>query len=235
MVIRGWARHATVDWTSVVAPHAMRAPINNLRHLLWDETLADGNTQKRFEKWARGDRRDVRFEVDTLIASEMKSGFVPDYNGLDLYDVQREAESAVKDWPERAEAIYMGLTESLGVHYPVIDDSGGEFWPLFEKCMESMSDCIRRQKISTEDRQWRIEYLAGWSLVVFSDFMGYYEKALTALCTGVEDLGVWKEVLEAELRSDDTGDRSCYWAADKAQIGEALARVLERMRDLPTH
>lgn len=228
MVIRGWARHATVDWKSVVAPHAMRVRVDNLRHLLWEETLADGNTQKRFEAWARGDCRDVRFEADTLIASEMKDGFVPDYNGLDLYGISREAESVAKDLPERAESIYMGLTESLGVHYNMIDDSGGTFWPLFEECMEAMGDCIGRQKISAEDRRWRIEYLAGWSLVVFSDFMTYYEKVLEELCTGVEDLNVWRKVLEAELRSDDIEDRGCYWAASKAQIEDALARVLER-------
>ena len=234
MVTRGWAKYAAVDWKRVVAPHAMRVNMDNLRRMLWDETLADGNTQKRFEAWARGDGRDVRFEADTRIASEMKGGFVPDYNDLDLYDIQREAESVAKDHPERAEATYMGLTESLGIHYGMIDDSSGKFWPLFEECMEAMGDCIRRQKISAEDRRQRIEYLAGWSLGVFSDFMEHYEKVLAELCTDAEDLNVWRKVLEDELRSDDIADRGCYWAASKAQIKDTLARVLERMEGAAT-
>ena len=95
MVVRGWARHAAVDWNGIVAPHAVRAPIRNLRELLWEESLADGNTEERFGAWARGDRRDVRFEADTRIAAEMRGGFVPDYNGLDLHVIQREAEDII--------------------------------------------------------------------------------------------------------------------------------------------
>lgn len=233
MVARGWTKYATVDWKRVVARHAVRAPIKNLRELLWEETLADGNTQKLFEAWARGDARHVRFEADTRIASEMKSGFVPDFSDLDLYDIQEEAEQASKDRPEMAERIYMDLTESLGVHINRIDDSSGTFWPLFEECMEGMSDCIKRQKISTTERRWRIEYLASWSLVVFSDFMEYYEKVLTELCMDVEDLKIWKGELEAELRRDDIENRDCYWAASKKQIEGALKRVLKRIKNAP--
>lgn len=47
----------------------------------------------------------------------MKGGFVLDYSNLDLYDMQREAEAAEQDNPERAEWTYMGLTESLGIHF----------------------------------------------------------------------------------------------------------------------
>ena len=89
MVVRGWARHAAVDWSGIVGPPpAVRAPIRNLRELLWEESLADGNTEERFGAWARGDRRDVRFETDTKIAAEMRGGFVPDYNGLDLHVIE---------------------------------------------------------------------------------------------------------------------------------------------------
>ena len=73
----------------------------------------------------------------------------------------------------------------------MIDDSGGEFWPLFEECMEAMGNCIRRQDLSDEDKRWLVEYLASWSLAVFSDFMEYYEKELERLCTGVADLELW--------------------------------------------
>ena len=227
MVVRGWARHAAVDWNGIVAPHAVRAPIRNLRELLWEESLADGNTEERFGAWARGDRRDVRFEADTRIAAEMRGGFVPDYNGLDLHVIQREAEAAEGDHPGRAEAIYMGLTESLGVHYNMMDDSSGDLWPLFEECVEATGRCIRRQDLTAEDRRWRIEYLAGWSLVVFSDFMECYERELEGLCAGVDDLNVWMRVLEAEAAGGE--DRECYWAASMREIRRARDRVLESL------
>ncbi|MDE0526899.1 MAG: hypothetical protein OXI27_10015 [Thaumarchaeota archaeon] len=230
MVARGWTKYATVDWKKVVAAHAMRVPIRNLRELLWEEALADGNTRERFERWARGECRDVRFEADTRIASEMQHGFVPDYNTLDLYDIKREAETVWRDRPEMAERVYMGLTESLGVHYNMMDDSYGTFWPLFEECIKDMGDCIKRQNLAAEDRRRRIDYLAYWSLVVFTDFMVYYENLLAELCADAEDFDVWRGVLEDELRDDDIEDRGCYWAVDKAGIEEALSRVLEMRR-----
>ena len=231
MVARGWTKYATVDWSKVVATHAMRVPIRNLRELLWEEELADGNTRERFEKWARGESRDVRFEADTRIASEMQHGCVPDYNSLDLYDIQKEAETVWRDRPEIAERVYMGLTESLGVHICMIDDSSGTFWPLFEECMGEMGDCIKRQNLAVEDKRQRIEYLAYWSLMVFSDFMTYYEKLLAELCTDAEDFDVWKSVLEEELRSEDIMDRDCYWAVGKPAIEEALSRVLSMRKN----
>ena len=231
MVIRGWTKSAHVNWDKVVAPHAYRVPIRNLRELLWEETLADGNTQERFERWAGGARREVRFEVDTRIAAEMKHGFVPDYNDLSLYDIQREAEATERDDPKRAEWIYMGLIESLGIHFNIIDDSGGEFWPLFEECMKAMGNCIKRQSLTDEERRWRIEYLAGWSLAVFSDFMEYYETELEILCISVPDLEAWRDTLAEELKSDDIDDRACYWAARKQEIEASLARVTEMIEN----
>lgn len=228
MVARGWEKYATVNWNKVVAPLGMRVSIRNLRELLWDETLADGNTEARFKRWAAGECRDVRFEADTRIASEMKHGVVPDYNHLNLYDIQNEAQLYVKDNPERAEAIYAGLTESLGIHYNMIDDSSGKFWPLFEECMEEMGECIERQNLSVEDKHSCIRYLVGWSTAVFSDFMPYYEKELMRLCTDVADLEVWETEVEKELEVDDIEDRDCYWAVNKKGIEE----MLERVRDL---
>ena len=231
MVAKGWTKRATVNWKLVVAPHAMRVPIRNLRELLWEEALADGNTKKRFEAWAAGDCRDVRFEADTRIAAEMKHGFVPDYNDLSLYEIQQEAEDLEKSRPEWAESIYMGLTESLGVHYNMIDDSMGDFWPLFEECMSAMGGCIRRQNPSGDEKRWRIEYLAYWSTVVFEDFMEYYEKELAKLCVGVEELNLWHSMLEYVLKADDIGDRNCYWAARKERIEESRARVMKMIID----
>ena len=231
MVVKGWVKYATVDWKKVSGPHIMHVPIANLRRLLHYETLADDNTEKRFKDWAQGKYRDVRFEADTRIASEMKGGFVPDYNNLDLYDISNEAKSMEKDHPRTAELIYSGLIESIGIHINIIDDSFGTFWPLFEECMEDMGNCIKRQDISDEDRRWRIEYLADWSLVVFSDFMEYYVKLLTELCTDVADLNVWKRVLEEELSYNDIDDRTCNWAVNKKEIEAVLAQVQDRIRD----
>ena len=123
------------------------------------------------------DCRDVRFEADARMAAGMRGGFVPDYNDLDLYQIHMDAEAAEGGHPRRAGAICMGLTESLGVHYNMID-GGGAFWPLFGECVEAIGRCIRRQDPPAAERRRRIEYLAGWSLVVFSDFAEYYEREL---------------------------------------------------------
>lgn len=232
MVVYGWVKRALVDWQSVKSRHAVRVPIRTLRELLRNEDYADGTTKARFEAWAEGKWRDVRFEADTLIASEMKHGFVPDYNHLNLYGIQSEAKSLEKDSPGDAETVYMDLTESLGVHYQIIDDSSGEFWPLFEECIEAVGRCIKAQNLSKDDLKWRIEYLAHWSVSVFTDFMEYYEKVLNELCTSAEDLNVWKKALEDELKSEDINNRNCHWAADKAGIERALKRVLRRTAEI---
>ena len=86
----------------------------------------------------------------------------------------------------------MGLTESLGVHYNIIDYSGDGFWPLFGECVEAMGRCMRRHDPPAAERRRRIEYLAGWSLAIFSDFAEYYERELEGLCSGVDDLNVWR-------------------------------------------
>ena len=203
MAVHGWVKTARVNWKLVIAPHAYKVPIRDLRQLLWDEDLVDGNTQKRFEAWARGDVRDVRFEADTRIASEMKHGVVPDYNYLDLYDIQKEAESLEADRPRVAEYIYKGLTESLGMHFEMIDDSMDTFWPMFEECLESISKCIKQQNFTAEEKKAEIEYYAGWSNVVFVDFIQYYEKLLVELCTSVEDLNLWKSIVEEYLQKAD--------------------------------
>ena len=234
MIIRGWARHARVDWKSVIGPNIMRVQMDNLRYLLSEETLADINTQNRFEAWARGDHRDVRFEVDTLIASEMKGGFVPDYNGLYLHGIQSEIESVAEQDPETATLMYMGITEALGIHYEMIDDSSGDFWPLFEECVQALGDCIRQQNPSADERKQFIAYLAYWSQVVFSDFMEYYEKQLAELCTSTEDLYVWKGILETMLEKSYIDYRDCRWAVNKSQIKDSLTRVLEKIRTAGT-
>ena len=227
MAVHGWAKYANVDWKRIVAPHAIRCTIRNLRILLDEEDLADANTKARFEAWAKGDVRDVRFEADTRIASEMKGGWVPDYNYLDLYDIQNEAEKKETSHPDQAEIIYMGLAESLAVHYEGIDDSFGTFWPMFKECIESIGRCIKRQEPDEAGRLWRIEYMAGWSLVAFSDFKEYYDKEIEKLCLDAKDYDTWAKVLQAELDQPDIDDRKCSWAVKKAEIEETQRRVKE--------
>ena len=91
MAARGRARHAAIDWSVVVAPHAVRAPMRNVREILYEESPADGNTQERFGARDMGDRRDVRFGADTRMAARMRGGFVPDYGDLDPYVIRGEA------------------------------------------------------------------------------------------------------------------------------------------------
>ena len=232
MVNNDWTKSASVDWKKIIECHALHVPMKNFRRMLRDETLADQNTKKRFDAWSRGEVRDVRFEADTRIASEMDRGFVPDYNTLDLYDISNEADNIAVALPDKAEKIYMGLCESLGIHINSIDDSYGTFWPLFEECIESIGKCIKRQDISTADRHWRIEYHTSWSLVVFEDFMPSYEKLLTDLCTNVEDFNVWKGMLEYVLESDDIEKRECYWAVNKKNIEDIRKYVIKKIAKL---
>lgn len=104
----------------------IRAPIANMRELLSDDDLASSNTQKHFEEWARGSYRNVHFEIDTRIASEMKRGFVGDYNDLDFEAHSKDAAALMEEGLlDVASWVYRGVTESIGTHFNRIDDSGG--------------------------------------------------------------------------------------------------------------
>ena len=210
-------------------PHVIRAPIANIRELLMDEDAVDGNTRERFEEWARGEYRDTRFETDTRIASEMTRGFVEDYNNLNFEAQRREADAFVSGGhPDTAARMYMGMTESIGVHYHCIDDSCGYVWPFFEECMDSLGRCILDQNLPVKERRWYIEYLAGWSLSVFSDFMTYYNGVLERLCSGPGDLETWRRILEPDL-DRDVHQMSCHWAASKKRVGDAYSLVQDRL------
>ena len=157
----------------------------------------------------------MRFETDTRIAAEMKGGFVGDYNDLDFEEQRHEAEAlAESGQPAAAAWMYRGMTESIGVHMDRIDDSGGYVWPLFEECVDALGGCILAQNPSAGERRRHIEYLAGWSLVVFSDFMTHYSRVLERLCAGPEDLEIWRRILEPELERD-VDDTPCYWAVPR--------------------
>lgn len=229
MVVRGWVRTATIDWDRLKGRHIIRAPIANMRDLLMSEVAVDGNTRARFEAWARGDSRDMRLETDTRIASEMKRGFVEDYNHLDFEGQRLEADELdASGRPDVAILIYMGTTESIGVHYNIIDDSGGYVWPLFEECMDNLGRCIMRRNLPAAEVRQYVEYLASWSLAVFSDFMKYYNRVLDQLCSTREDLEIWKGILEPEL-DRDVGQTPYYWAASNAYVREAYSMVQDRI------
>ena len=130
MAARGRARHAAIEWDVVVgAPRGAGAHAQRSGDPAGGEPRRGGTPRSGSGARARGDRRDVRFGVDTRMAARMRGGFVPDYSDLDPYVIRREAEAAGGDRPRRTEATYTGLTESPGIRY--IDDSGGGFWSLW--------------------------------------------------------------------------------------------------------
>ena len=205
----------------------IRAPVANIRLLLRDEDDLDGNTQERFEAWARGDCRDVRFEIDTRIASEMKHGFVPDYHHLEFDAHSHEVDTLMMEGHlDMAVWMYKDMTEAIGIHCEMIDDSMGNIWPLFEECMENLGKCIMGQNLSAEERRKHIRYLSSWSMVVFGDFMEYYDKVLKQLCVDMEDLEIWKGFLESSLAKEKGAfhGRNSYF---KEEIQERHSRLLE--------
>ena len=230
MVAQDWIKRATVDWRSLKGLHIIRAPIASMRDLLTSEDAVDGNTRRRFEAWARGDCRDPRFETDTRIASEMKGGFVDDYHHLN-FGAQRDEAAALAAGGhlDAAAWLYMGMTESIGVHMSCIDDSGGYVWPFFEECMDDLGLCILGQNLPAGERRWYVEYLAGWSLAVFGDLMECYNGVLGRLCSGSGDLDVWRRILERELE-EGTCLEECDWAASKGDVRGAYLAVLDRMK-----
>lgn len=231
MVVRGWVRHATIDWNSVRGCHMIRAPIASMRELLSDDDLVDGNTRKRFEGWARGDYRDVHFEIDTRIASEMKGGYVGDYNDLDFEAHRKDAEALMEEGLlDVASWAYRGMTESIGTHFNCMDDSGGYVWPFFEECMDNLGRCIAGQNLQAEKKRQTIEYLAGWSLVTFEDFMGYYDRVLEKVCTSADDLRLWGDILKSGLDLDDR-PTPYDWDTAKMYIQKRYSRVLGMMEN----
>ncbi len=223
-----------MDWKRVRGRHMIRAPIANIRLLLRDEDDLDGSTQERFEAWTRGEYRDVRFETDTRIASEMKHGVVPDYHNLEFDSHSSDADAMMREGHlDMATWIYMGMTESIGMHYENIDDSMGDIWPFFEECMENLGKCIMGQNLSAEERRKHIRYLSSWSMVVFGDFMEYYDKVLKQLCVDMEDLEIWKGFLESSLAEKKGAfhGRNSYF---KGEIQKRHSHLLEIMAEVGT-
>lgn len=238
MRIPEWIARASVDWDNIRAPHGQRAPISNLRELLRYEDRVDYGTRSRFEKWASGKVRDIRFEADTRIAALMIDGFIDDPRCLDLdFDGLRneaKAASSAKMYTHAA-MIYMGLIESLGVHIDRIDDSYAHFWTLFKECTEKVGECVTQSNFSDEEKRSIIWKLAMWSLVSFSDFMEYYEKVLTKLCINVEYLKVWRDTLEYRLETY-TEDESPFesYGINKVEIESIRERVLLMIKETDT-
>lgn len=203
------------------------APIANIRELLSDDDIVNYDTQKNFEDWARGDCRNIHFEIDTRIASEMERGVVGDYNDLDFEAHRNDAATLMKDgYLDMASWMYRGITESIGTHFNRIDDSGGYVWPFFEECMTDLGKCIVGQNLLAEKKHQTIEYLASWSLVTFEDFMQYYDMVLEQVCTSVDELQLWANILESELERDDEESTPYHWNSAKKYIQARHSRVL---------
>lgn len=231
-----WIARANVDWKRINAPHGQRAPIANLRKLLHEDDQFNANTRSDFEAWAVGKIRDPHFEADTRIAALMISGFIDDPRCLELYfdGLTREAEAAsLAKLYSHAAWIYIGLIKSLGVHFNRIDDSYGKFWPLFEECTEKLGECVIQSEISDGERRDIIWNLACYSMASFVEFMEYYEKVLTKLCTSAADLGVWRDALESKLESG-TAEESPHRSdtIHKGGTESILERVLMMIKEM---
>lgn len=198
MHVRGWVYNAKVDWKAVQGPYTKRVPIAYMRALLEYEAMADPETQGRFEGWARGEYRDIRFEVDLAIARKMNRHFeVPGYTEPSLGRFIREAGKLEKAGSYmEAVRIYKGLTEAIGVHMDIIMDKGGYCTYTVPVALDNMVRCVGAAGLSDAQRREEIKYLAEWSMRVIDWFAEDYGDALCEMCQDADDLNVWEAVLD---------------------------------------
>ena len=169
-----------------------------MRALLEYEAMADPNTEERFGRWARGECRDTRFEVDLAIARKMGRYFwLSRYGKPSLGRFFKEAAKLEKagSYMEAAK-IYKDLTESLGVHMDLIPDKGGYCQFYMAEALENIAKCVMAAELDDEGRRLQIRYLADWSIRVIDWFGEDYAKTLSSICQDEEDLKVWEHILD---------------------------------------
>ena len=198
MRVRGWVYESKADWKNVEWPYTGRIPIACLRTLLEYEAMADPGTRARFGRWARGDCRDVRFEVDLAIARKMGRDFQlsrqasPNLNRFFMEACKLERAGSYQD----AARIYKGVTEAIGVHMDLMPDKGGGCHRMMRDALKSISWCVQAAGLDDAGRREEIRYLAEWSMRVIDRFAADYGEALADICRDVEDLDVWQSVLD---------------------------------------
>lgn len=228
MRVRGWVYGSKVDWKSVQGPYTSRVPIACVRALLEYEAKADPGTRERFGRWARGECRDIRFEVDLAIARKMGRYFqLSRYASPSLNRFFKEARKLEEAGSHQAAArIYKGVSEAIGVHMDFIPDRGGDCQHMMGEALEGIARCVRAAGLDDAGRREEIRYLAEWSMRVIDWFAADYGEALAGICRDVEDLDVWEGVLDdpPEVEGGYSGPSS-YGAAK-------LRRSLEERREV---
>lgn len=230
MRVRHWVYRAKVDWKSVKGPYIRRVPIADLRALLEYDAMADPETQKRFEGWARGEYRDIRFEVDLAIARKLDRHFsISRYGYPNLKRFFKEADRLEKTGKyTEAALIYKGLTESIGVHMDFIPDKSGQCCMWMEEALKEMAKCILAADLDDEQRRKEIRYAAEWSMRVIDWFGDSYAELLDSICLNEKDLDIWEEVLDDPPKVEDGYSGPSYITVQDGR------KVLERRRAAQT-
>ena len=226
MRVRAWVYESKVDWKNVKGPYTSRVPIACMRVLVEYEAMADPETRERFEKWARGDCRDTRFEVDLAIARRMGRDFsLSRYGAPNLKRFFKEARKLEESGAHMdAAQIYKDMTESIGVHMDFIPDKSGDCSYMMEEALEGISKCVQAAGLDDARRQEEILYMSTWSMRVIDWFADNYGDALADMCQNSDDLDVWEHALDnpPEVEKDYSGPSS-YGA-------ERLRKKLEERR-----
>lgn len=231
MLVRGWVHKSKVNWKKIQGPYTSRVPIACMRALLEYEAMADPETRTRFEGWANGEYRDIRFEVDLAIARKMGRYFeLPRYGSPNLKRFFKAAKKKVEvDLPHEAIPIYKGITESLGVHMDLIPDKSGDCYYMMEEALEEMAKCILAAYRNDDlKRRKEIMYLAEWSMRVIDWYADVYGQALKTVCQNAGDLDVWEAVLEDPPEVEDG-----YSGPSSYGSGE-LRKILDKQRKIMT-
>lgn len=205
MQVRTWVYMSKVDWKSVKGPYTRRVPIACMRALIEYEAKADPETRRRFERWARGDCRDIRFEVDMAIARKMGRYFeLSRYGAPNLKRFFKEASKLEESGSHMAAAqVYKGVTESIGVHMDLIPDKGGDCSYMMEEALEGIARCVRAAGLDDAGRREEIRYMAEWSMRVIDWFAAGYGEALSDICQDAADLDLWEGMLDDPPEVED--------------------------------
>ena len=191
MQVREWVYRIKVDWKSVQGPYTTRVPIARMKALLEYEAMADPDTRRRFEGWARGDYRDIRFEVDLAIARKMGRDFSLSRYGrpkLERFFKEAEKHSDAGSY-RKAIQTCKGVTEALGVHMDLIPDKSGDCYTYMTDALSMMAECVQAAKMDDAERRKEIRYLAEWSMRVIDWFGEGYRDALGRRMQGRRRLG----------------------------------------------
>lgn len=222
MRVRSWVYRSKVDWKSLQGPYTSRVPIACMRVLLEYEAMADPETEERFGRWARGECRDTRFEVDLAIARKMGRHFeLSRYGKPSLDRFFKEAAKLEKagSYMEAAK-IYKDIAESLGVHMDFIPDKDGYCSYIMTEALEKIAKCVLAAELDDAGRRAQIKYLAEWSMRAIDWFGDDYAGALRSICQDEEDLKVWEEILDnpPHVEPDYSGPSSVSSEAGRSSL-----------------